>query len=79
MTTSTVTARRNGDPQHSVGGNNSKKQLKKGFVVKPTAAFSFLEGVHKKGDPSMTTSTVRARRKGDPQHSVEGDKSKNTA
>ena len=44
MTTSTVTARRKGDPQHSVEGNKSKNNLKKGFVAKTTAAFSFLEG-----------------------------------
>ena len=76
MTTSTVRARRKGDPQHSVEGNKSKNILKMVFVAKTTAAFSFLGGVQQKGNPSMTTSTVRARRKGDPQHSVEGDKSK---
>ena len=76
MTTSTVRARRKGDPQHSVEGNKSKKQLKKRFVAKTTAAFSFPEGVQQKGNPTMTTSTVTARRKGDPQHSVEGNKSK---
>ena len=57
---------------------NQKHSFKKGFVAKTTAAFSFLEGVQQKGNPSMTTSTVRARRKGDPQHSVEGNKSKNS-
>ena len=67
MTTSTVRARRKGDPQHSVEGNKSKKQLKKGFVAKTTAAF-FPRGVQQRGNPTMTTSTVRARRKGDPQH-----------
>ena len=77
MTTSTVRARRKGDPQHSVEGNKLKENsLKRGFVAKTTAAFSFLEGVQQKGNPPMTTSTVRARRKGDPQHSVDGNKSK---
>ena len=47
MTTSTVRARRKGDPQHSVEGNKSKNSLKKGFVAKTTAAV-FPRGSNKK-------------------------------
>ena len=32
----------------------------------------FPEGVQLKGDPTITTSTLPARRKGDPQHYVQG-------
>ena len=34
----------------------------------------FPEGGAKRGKPTMTTSTVTARRKRDPQHHVEGKK-----
>ena len=34
----------------------------------------FSRGGPKRGNPIMTTSTVTARRKGDPQHYVEGKK-----
>ena len=34
----------------------------------------FSRGGPKRGNPTMTTSTTTARRKGDPQHYVEGDR-----
>ena len=33
----------------------------------------FSRGVQKRGNPTMTKSTIMARRKGDPQHYVEGN------
>ena len=45
---------------------NQKVGSKRGFVAKATAAV--FPRVPKRGNPTMTTSTVRARRKGDPHH-----------
>ena len=44
--------------------------LKKGSARKLQPPFS--RGGPKRGNPTMTTSTITARRKGDPQHYVEG-------
>ena len=66
----------------SIISENCQKQslsggLKKGSLAKKyekntkTIAAVFLRGP-KRGNPTMTTSTVTARRKGDPQHYVEG-------
>ena len=43
--------------------------LSKGFCLIQWKAF---QGVQKRGNPTMTSSKVTARRKGDPQHYVEG-------
>ena len=44
-------------------GSIRKRQLKVGKLELP-----FFRGGPKRGNPTMTTSTVTARRKGDPQH-----------
>ena len=49
--------------------------IKKGSPRKKTPPFS--RGGPKRGNPTMTTSTITARRKGDPQHYVEGKKESN--
>ena len=45
---------------------NTTRGLEKGSVAK------FSRGGPTKGNPTMTTSAVTAKRKGDPQHYVEG-------
>ena len=54
-----------------MGRTDPYLKLTTGGVLKKTTAAVSPRGP-KRGNPSMTTSTVTARRKGDPQHKVEG-------